>query len=227
MSRIPADARVSSRRGGAGPSSWTLLTRVSRRVFLVGVVGVALVGALFGSALATFLVAPAVGLFGACQTAVLHPDFPARPSARRAVVMSGLGWALTVPYAMGVAALGVVGAMLTVALVLIGALVLMGALGDGCRDDATPSSPGADATLLSELVRGLPTSTLLEEWQSSEAVLDDTTDPESRAAAIQLRALLLEEMSRRDPAGVARWLQEGAGGLPDRHIGGDSGPAPA
>jgi hypothetical protein len=38
--------------------------------------------------------------------------------------------------------------------------------------------------------------------------------------------LLLEEMSRRDPAGIERWLQEGAGGLPDRHIRRDTGSAP-
>jgi hypothetical protein len=224
MSRTPAGAPVSTGRRRAGPASWSALTRVSRRVCLVGVVGVALLGALFSSALTTLVLAPAVGLFGAAQTAVVHPEFPARPSARRVVLLSGLGWALMVPFVMGAVALGAAGAVLTVVLVLLGALVLMGWIIDLCRSDAASSCAGMDAPLLGDLVRGLPTPALLEEWQSSEADLD-AAGPEHRVAAIQVRVLLLEEMSRRDPAGVERWLQEGAGGIPNRHIRGDSGSA--
>jgi hypothetical protein len=46
MSRTPPGAPVRTNRGGAGTSSWTTLTRVSGRVCLVSVVGVAFLGAL-------------------------------------------------------------------------------------------------------------------------------------------------------------------------------------
>jgi hypothetical protein len=126
---------------------------------------------------------------------------------------------------MGALVLGVVGAVLAVVLVLLGALVLMGRIIDLCRSDAASSRAGMDVPLLGDLVRGLPTSDLLEEWQSSEAVLNEAADPKHRVAAIQLRVLLLEEMSRRHPAGVECWLQERAGDIPDRHIQGDTGSA--
>jgi len=226
MSRTPPGAPVRNNRGGAGTSSWTTLTRVSGWVCVVSVVGVAFLGALCSSALTTLVVAPALGLFAATQTAVIHPGFPGRPSARRAVLLSGVGWALMAPFVMGVAVLGVAGAVLAVVLMLLGALVLMRRIIDLCRSDAASSCAGMDVPLLGDLVRGLPTSDLLDEWRSSEAVLNEADDPEHRVAAIQLRVLLLEEMSRRDPAGVERWLQARAGDIPDRHIRRESGSAP-
>jgi MFS family permease len=226
MSPTAASGPAGTGRERTGTASWSALTRVGWRACLVGVVGVALLGALFSSALTTLVIAPAAGLFGAAQLAVVHPSFPDRRSARRAVLLSGFGWALFIPFVMGAVALGVVGGVLTVVLVLLGALVLMGRVIDLCRSDAVSNCAGTDVLLLRELVRGLPTPALLEEWRSAEAVLDEATDPGRRAAAIQLRVLLLEEMSRRDPAGIERWLQEGAGGLPDRHIRRDTGSAP-
>jgi hypothetical protein len=224
MSGTPAGAPVNTRRASARAATWSVLMHVSWRAFLVGVVGVALVGALVSSPLATLVVAPAVGGLGALQTAVVHPGFPGRPAARRAVLLSGLGCALVVPFVMGVGALGALGLALTVLLVLIGTVVGMSKISSSCRSVAAPG-PGADAALLNELVRGLPTSALLDEWRSSEAVLHETDDPARHAAAIDVRRLLLEEMTRRDPTGVHRWLHAGANGTPDTYIRRDSGPA--
>jgi hypothetical protein len=168
------------------------------------------------------VVAPAVGALGALQTAVLHLSFPGGPGARRAVLLSGLGSALVVPFVLGVGALGVLGLALTVALALIGTVVGMSKISMLCRNVAAPG-PGTDAALLCELVRALPTSALLDEWRSSEVVLRETDDPARRAAAIDVRTMLLEEMTRRDPTGVHRWLREGANGTPDTYIREDSG----
>jgi hypothetical protein len=195
-------------------------------VCIVGVVAVALLGALCSSALTTLVVAPAVGLFAACQMAVMNPGFPGRPSARRVVLLSGVGWALLVPFVRGAMVMEVAGAVLAVVLLCLGALALMGRMIDLCRSDGVSCGVGTDVPLLADLVRELPTPTLLDEWRSSETVMGEAADPEQRAAAIQLRTLLLEEMSRRDPAGVERWLQEGADAIPDRQVPGDSGPAP-
>lgn len=204
--------------------SWSVLMHVCWRVFLVGVVGVALLGALVSSPLAMFVVAPAVGALGALQTAVVHLGFPDGPGARRTVLLSGFGWALLVPFVMGVGALGVLGLALTVLLVLIGTVVGMSKISVLCRNVAAPG-PGADAALLCELVRGLPTSSLLDEWRSSEAVLHETDDAARHVAATEIRTLVLEEMTRRDPDGVDRWLREGANDPPDTYIREESGPA--
>jgi hypothetical protein len=63
----------------------------------------------------------------------------------------------------------------------------------------------------------MATSRLLEQWHSSEEGLY-CGDPHRRLAAVQLRALVLDELSRRDPAGVERWVMEDGVGLPPRHV---------
>jgi len=219
MSPTAASGQLSI--GSGRPGTWSALTRISGVACLVGVVGVALLGALFSSAVMTLVVAPVAGIFGAGQLALVHPSFPGRRSARRAVLLSGFGWAVMVPFVMGAVALGVVGAVLTVVLVLIGALLVVGAITDVCRRDAVPDSAGASVAGLEELVSGLPTATLLAEWEESASGLG-SGDPGRRAAAIQFRGLLLAEMTRRDPAGVDRWLREGTGGTTDPHLPGDS-----
>jgi hypothetical protein len=221
MSRTPSGAAVGG--GWVGPAARSALARVGRRACLVAVVGVALLGALLSPPLTTLVLGPALGVFVAAQSGFVHPDFPARPAARRAVLMSGLGAALLVPFVMGAVALGAAGAILTLVLMLLGVLAIMGSACDPGRRDA---APGVEAALLRELVHGCPTSDLLDEWRSSAADLV-AVDPERRAAAIALRAVLLEEMSCRDPDGVERWLRDDAGAPPDRHIRGDSGPRPA
>ncbi len=226
MSPTPAGASVSTGRGGGAATSCSAPTRVCWRVCRGCVVGVALLGALFSSAFTTLVVAPAVGLFAALQVTVLYSDTPDRPHARRVALLSGFSGALLVPFVLGVVALGMAGVVLAVVLVLIGAPVLMARMSDVCLRESAPPSAGGNPALLRELVRVLPMSALFEEWRSSEAVLDGAGGPTSRAAVIQIRALLLEEMSRRDPAGVASWLDEGADGTPDRHIRGESGPTP-
>ena len=46
-------------------------------------------------------------------------------------------------------------------------------------------------------------------------------DPDRRGEAIVIRGLLLEELSRRDPVGVDRWL-EGEEDAPEQYLRGDS-----
>jgi hypothetical protein len=77
--------------------------------------------------------------------------------------------------------------------------------------------PSARLSPTGELVGFMATSRLLEQWRFSEEELS-CGDPHCRLAAVQLRALILDELSRRDPAGVQRWVMEDGVGLPPRHL---------
>lgn len=59
-------------------------------------------------------------------------------------------------------------------------------------------------------VRDLTSGALGEEWLRSTALLDSSTEPEIRHGAAIRRELVLDELERRDPAGFARWLADGA-----------------
>jgi hypothetical protein len=109
--------------------------------------------------------------------------------------------------------------------VVTGAVVSGRRLTALCREDEVARSPVQDTRVLGELISAVPLSALLAEWRLTEAVLAEATDPDDRAAASSARELLLDEMTRRDPAGVRRWLQDGAHASPDRHLRDDAGPA--
>jgi len=47
-------------------------------------------------------------------------------------------------------------------------------------------------------------------WRTSFAALQRTVSPDERLRLIETRSALLEELSRRDPEGFARWLNSGA-----------------
>lgn len=65
-------------------------------------------------------------------------------------------------------------------------------------------------------VRILSSRSLGEEWLRTTAVLDAAPDPLTREAVAARRAAVLDELERRDPEGVARWLADGTarGGNP-------------
>jgi len=72
---------------------------------------------------------------------------------------------------------------------------------------------------MQQFIQVLPTSMLLREWRSAGEHLWPGANPGRRAAAVLVRNLLLEELSRRDPEGVARWLSDGDEEAPERYLG--------
>jgi hypothetical protein len=58
-------------------------------------------------------------------------------------------------------------------------------------------------------VRLLSTRSLGEEWLRTTAVLDASPEPRTREAVAARRASVLDELERRDPEGLARWLADG------------------
>lgn len=58
--------------------------------------------------------------------------------------------------------------------------------------------------------RGLSVRALGQEWVRSSAALPATGDPVARQELVRRRQEALDELERRDPAGFARWLADGA-----------------
>jgi hypothetical protein len=84
------------------------------------------------------------------------------------------------------------------------------------------------AALARPPVRDLSLEELGREWQRTAAALSTTTDPAAREQLVRRRQEALDELERRDPAGVARWLSGGAtvDGDPARHLRGDQAAGP-
>jgi hypothetical protein len=72
-------------------------------------------------------------------------------------------------------------------------------------------------------VGGLSVAALGREWLRTSAALAQARGPLVRAALVERRREALDELERRDPAGFARWLAEGAtvDSDPARYVSGD------
>ena len=235
-SRKPGGAGV----GRAGRYLGVLGRRVCRRALLVGVTACALVGALTSPAYVALVVAPAFGIVAAGVVAILGVDIVQKVSVRRAAVLSAAWAALLVPALAGVGVLGNAGVMILFALMVVGAVLTGSWIVETCapsREIAETSRgaaqagraaarPGTGVAQLRQLIRVLPTSMLLNEWRSTGEHMQTGAARERRAEAVLVRTLLLEELSRRDPAGVERWLSEGDEDAPEQYLRGDSTASP-
>jgi hypothetical protein len=211
--RRPAAVR---RRGAAMDAGWRVARQVCRTVVPVCVVAVALVGALLAPRL-TVTVGPSLAVFAGGLVALLHPEFPAQATARRAAVLSAAGGAVAAPFIAGVTALGAPGALLAmVLLVLISFLAANWITEDGPERRIT----AGDLSRLRHAAPALSIAALVEQWLATDRVLGRRTTADVRATAIEMRALLLDEFVRRDPSGVDAWLRH-PGSRPDEHIRGD------
>ena len=84
------------------------------------------------------------------------------------------------------------------------------------RPLATSDLPGNDEAARA-LLRRLPTDTLFREWRRTEDGGGRLED-ESAIGRVRVRALLMDEMYRRDAAGTDRWLIEGYHQPPDGYV---------
>ncbi len=194
---------LSARPVDSGPSTggrriWQAAIRTGRVVGTAGFVSIALWGAVVLPVEVMVLVAPATGAFVGGIAGMLHPGFPRSPQARRVAAYAVAAGVLLVPFLVGLSSLGAAGAALFLGLLLVGSLVLEDRLAA-----APDAGGGRDDTALRELLPRLSTTYLLEEWHASEALLGSVDD---HGTAVHVRALLLDELTRRDPAGVQDWL---------------------
>ena len=90
-----------------------------------------------------------------------------------------------------------------------------------------PTAPAATVVPLtgaaSREVRGMSVEALGREWLRTSAALAQAGEAVARQALVELRREALDELERRDPAGFARWLAEGAtvDSDPARYVSGD------
>ncbi|GAA4751321.1 hypothetical protein GCM10023328_37880 [Modestobacter marinus] len=209
-----------STRGGSGGAG----VRVARLLLVVLYVGIALPGALVTPAPRMLLLAPLVGAFAAVVAGLVHPGFPAQPGARRAVLGASAGSALAVPFAGGVGLLGPTGSWVVIGMVLLAATVVGCWIADWDSAPLTVADPRRVA-VLRDFVGVLPTEALVREWWATCAPLQATTDPQERAALVRVRGLILDELVRRDPDAMARWLGEGGPADPGTDLPRQRGPA--
>ncbi|SFK60300.1 hypothetical protein [Geodermatophilus ruber] len=189
-----------------------VLVRLNRLVVPAAVGMLALVGAGAMSPAMLLLTVPLPALFAGAMAAVLVPGFPALASARRTVGLAVAAGAVLMPVGAGVGRLGVFGPWVLLALLACILVLLTDRLtGPG-------NSTGNDLTQLARSVPRLPTGALISSWQESSAALGAATDPARQERVVHLRGVLLDELSRRDPAGVERWLESGDD-APQEHLG--------
>ena len=198
-------------------AGWRLARQLCRTVVPVCVVAVALVGALLAPRL-TVTVAPSLAVFAGGLVALLHPEFPAQPTARRAAVLSAAGGAVAAPFVAGATALGTPGALLALFLMVLIAFLAACSITEG-EGPAGRITEG-DLARLRHAAPTMSTSSLVREWIATDRALSGRVDTDVRATVIEMRALLVDEFVRRDPPGVEAWLRH-PGSRPDEHIRGD------
>lgn len=175
------------------------------------VVGVLLVGALFTPPLGMLVLAPVVGVGAMVVHALVHWSCCDErwPAPRRLLDVAAAGAGL-VPWTQGVRTLGEVGTVLgAVSVVLLGLLVLHPCTPAGAGPGVEQVPSGDDST--GALLALLPLDMLLAEWRAACA-------PSAPTGAAALRTRILDELSRRDPSGVQRWLDAGAAGPLEPHL---------
>jgi hypothetical protein len=189
--------------------------RIGRVVVLVAAAQFGSVGAVV-SPMATMLWAPAAGLSAVAVSVLVNAGRPTTPSARRAAGLAFAAGALAVPAMSGLALLGDAGNVLLVALLVLGGIWAADAvLGAPATDDRVAAR--RELATLRRVVTDLPSQTLLRDWRRATCRLGRDDDPEIRAVAAAIRALVVDELSRRDPAGLEHWLRHGDGD-PRRYV---------
>jgi hypothetical protein len=186
---------------------------------------IAMLGALVAPIL-TISAIPALGAAGAGLYATLEPPWR-RPEIRPTDLLAvGLAVGGFAPFVAGVQALGDVGSLFILA--VLGLLTAVAAhwllTFEPSNAAVVPSSsPTGGVESLRDVFRAAPIEWLFEEWRASQHQLTHNGGWAGVLDTASLRGLLLDEMQRRNPTGVERWLNEGAVWPPEHYLRRDDG----
>ena len=189
------------------PPLWGSVLACCRVVVSTGFVGLALMGALVTPPAGMFLVAPLTGAAAGLAVVRLGRAFPAERWARRGPVLTAAAGAAFVPFINGVALWASAGGVVALVLLICGSCLAADWLVNLAGE--SPAGPPRDETWMRVVVPSLPTAVLLQEWRATQHVCGSQTGTAELARAVRLRGVLLEELARRDPAAVERWLTSG------------------
>ena len=204
MSAAPAGGPV---RRSTGERLW--------RGYVVVLTGIGLASAVLtwgwaGPTSALLSVAVLAGLVRCCL-----PELPGRVTARTVADAGVAAGAWTVALAGLVAALRLTGLFL-VLLAVAGHPAVRRRIGGRAPAPAetTPSVPEPgpvhNSALPRETLSDLEDEALCQAWRRSFRLLERTTRVEERSSLVELRGRYLDELERRHPDGVSRWLASGA-----------------
>ena len=191
------------------------VTRACTTVLRVLYVGTALVGLLFTPPIVSLVLVPL--LAGASVVLLasfvwyVEEHWPTRETLTTAAVAS----AALLPFGVAVQVLETVGEVMAFAVLALLTVACVEEVSQSAgRLDGPPPEGGADLDV--ERLGELPVHQLLAHWRSVGRLTPGT-------GAAALRAALLDELQRRDPAAFSAWLSTGAAGPPDEHFRHDSG----
>jgi hypothetical protein len=193
--------------GGSHPLGRTVIAWF-RVIVRAGFISMALVGAFVAPPVAMLVGAPLTGAALGIAVAFFNPAFPSTAWARRGAVLTGATGVGSVPFVHGVALFGNAGGVVALVLLILGSCVAATWLTD-MLESAPPGDAVRDDRWVRMVLPSLPTSDLLHEWRATQKVFGSWTGTAERTRAVELRACLLEELARRDPAAVERWLTRG------------------
>jgi hypothetical protein len=192
--------------------------RLAQRVLCALYVGVALVGVAVTPPVVVLTVAPAAGLVGAGLLAGLYRYCEQRPPGRRTLTTTAWVAAAVVPFHAGTQLLQGLGTALAVTVLVL--VTLVGNYRVHQLPVLAPADPtrAGGAASYAELLRVMPLETVCTEWRALARGVGVPDHQRSSQDVAHVRALLLDEMQRRDPVGFDRWWREGAVGDPERHL---------
>lgn len=197
--------------------------RLAQQVLCALYIAVALVGVPVTPPMLLLTAAPAVGLVAAGLTAGLLWLYEQRPPARRTMMVTAGAAAAIVPFDEGMQLLQGLGTAIAVTLLVLMSIVgnyRMNELAVLARTDATSAGGAAS---YAELLHVMSLDTVFREWRALEPGVGIPSGDQHGPDVMQVRALLLDEMQRRDPVGFGRWSDDGAADDPERHIQVDRG----
>lgn len=188
--------------------------------------GTALLG-LLATPLVTLLWAPVVGVaFAGLYVSIVCFADP-RWYTRRLVTATcwvGTGF---VPFVIGLALLQGLGGFVGVVFLSLLAIAVTSWVHEFINDfGGHPRRHAAiDLDVVRETLHAVPLAVLFAEWRASQGdpPAGSTDNVDRGRARAQVRAMLLDEMERRDATGFARWLEQGATEPPDAYIRDDQG----
>lgn len=176
----------------------------------------------------SLLEAPVAGVLLSAAYVTAHRTFLERWPSRPTLYQVGLLTYGAPLFARGAGVLDQVGSALTLVVLLTAAVLLrseLGRAGDGSPTGEALDSGGGWAGSAEEdeplrgLLSALSIHDLFDEWHAVQ--VHDSLLPEaagSTAERLRIRRLLIEELRRRGPVGVARWLTHGPQGRPEDYI---------
>jgi hypothetical protein len=130
-----------------------------------------------------------------------------------------------VPFSAGLEVLQGVGTVIGVTVLVLLAVVADDWWRSSLDVTAVRGTEPAAARSSRRQLRRMPLETLFKEWRAVQHGALGPPEARHLLAAAQVRALVRDELERRDPLGFGCWMADGAVGPPEQHLGRGPGPS--